>query len=99
MIISIAHRQFDRANTDLDPSNIDIVRFDEGIVKSIRLRALRLRLQGHSFTPFCTRAERSHIERVTRNAVLCLEGEHEGMLLVIATSFYRIPYHFKSTLL
>ena len=98
MIISIAHRQFDRANTDLDPSNIDIVRFDEGIVKSIRLRALR-NLQGHSFTPFCTRAERRHIERVTRNAVLCLEGEHEGMLFVIATSFYRMPYHFESTLL
>ena len=81
-IIAARHNGFqksDKHKTDLDPAHLqcDVDELDPDYVLSCRVRTGRS-IRGICLPPFCTRAERRAVERISKDALNSLDGEFQG---------------------
>ena len=70
------YKKTDKHKTDLDASKIKGGCFDENYVLSTRCRTGRS-IKSLSLPPHCTRAERREVERIVKNALDNLSGNHQ----------------------
>merc|ERR1719400_1124626 len=72
------YRKTDKHKTDLDASKIKMDEpFDEKYVLSSRVRTGRS-IRGYALPPWCTRAERRQVEKLSCEALSKLDGELKG---------------------
>jgi creatine kinase len=78
------YKRTDKHKTDLDASKIKMDEpFDPAYVTSTRVRTGRS-IRGLALPPWCTRAERRAIERITCESLSKLDGELKGKYYALA---------------
>jgi len=79
------YRKTDKHKTDLDASKIKMDEpFDENYVLSSRVRTGRS-IRGYALPPWCTRAERRQVEKLSCEALSKLDGELKGKYYSLTT--------------
>jgi creatine kinase len=79
------YRKTDKHKTDLDASKIKMDEpFDEKYVLSSRVRTGRS-IRGYALPPWCTRAERRQVEKLSCEALSKLDGELKGKYYSLTT--------------
>jgi len=79
------YRKTDKHKTDLDASKVKMDEpFDENYVLSSRVRTGRS-IRGYALPPWCTRAERRQVEKLSCEALSKLDGELKGKYYSLTT--------------
>merc|ERR1711935_1203058 len=79
------YRKTDKHKTDLDASKIKMDEpFDENYVLSSRVRTGRS-IRGYALPPWCSRAERRQVEKLSCEALSKLDGELKGKYYSLTT--------------